>query len=259
VPQIELVPVPLYSSLQPYQVDYDNLPLKALMTRMRLINDAVDIDANILRNAVGSQGSLDNRLNQSINDDGTLKRNAIDEALHGVGAHLDGVWTDGITYVRMMQSERAKLTLIADEATNMTLEFDTPSTIHTFDVGPIAFIGSDGITWSVTPPNKVQANLTFPISAAHKHYYGIVPQYDGTPDFRHYKTGYPNYITGSLRVTINGTRIFEDADLYTPGPLVSSPWTLNKFTGNPATGQFVLDAAITLQDVIRVDFDVSLA
>lgn len=258
MPQIDLIPVPLYQALQPYHVDYDNLPLKALITRMQLVNSAVDINTDILRGSVGSQGTLSNRLAQSIEDDGSLKVTAIDEALHSIGAHTDGEW-DGEQYVRMLLAERQKLDLIADEATNMTMIFETPSNIVTFDQGPVEFLGSEGVTWSVTPPNKVKANLTFPISAAHKHYYNVVPQYDGTPDFIHYKTGYPGYVADTLRVYINGVRIFEDDDVYVPGPLITSPWTLNKFTGDYTTGQFALDVAITSQDVIRVDFDVSLA
>jgi hypothetical protein len=257
VPQIELVPVPLYNALQPYHVDYDNLPLKALITRMQLINSAVDINANILRNSVGTQGTLDNRLNQSIEANGSLKKQAVDDTLHSIGAHEDGEYL-GVDYVRMLLSERQKLSLIADEAKNIVLEVQTPSNITTFDDGPIQLIPSTGVTWETVPPNKVRANLTFPISAAHKHYYGITPQFQSTPDFQNYKTGYPNYVADSLRVTINGVRIFEDDEVYVPGPLVSSPWTLNKFTGNHTTGQFVLDTPITAQDVIRVDFDVSL-
>ena len=257
MPQIDLVPVPLYQALQPYHVDFDNLPLKALITRMQLLNSAVDIDANILRNSVGTQGTLDNRLNQSIAADGSLKKEAIDEALHNIGAHADGAF-NAVNYVRMLLAEREKLSLIADDATNLILEFQTPSNITTFGDGPVEFIPSDGITWSTEPPNRVQANLTFPINAAHKHYYNITPQYDGPPDFQHYKTGYPKYITNTLRVTINGVRIYDDEEVYVPGPLVSSPWKLNKFTGDETTGQFVLETAITLQDVIRVDFDVSL-
>lgn len=257
MPQIDLVPVPLYQALQPYHVDYDNLPLKALMTRMQLLNGAVDINANILRNAVGTQGTLDNRLNQSIAPDGSLKKQAVDDAAHNIGAHADGP-VAGIEYVRMLLEERQKLDLISDEATNIVMEFNTPSNIVPFDDGVISFVPSTGVTWSVTPPNKVQANLTFPISAAHKHYYNIVPQFDGLPDFQNYKTGYPNYIADSLRVTINGVRIYDDDEVYVPGALVSSPWTLNKFNGDNTTGQFSLDTPITAQDVIRVDFDVSL-
>ncbi len=258
MPQIDLVPVPLYQALQPYHVDYDNLPLKALIKRMQLINGTVDISANILRQSVGTQGTLNNRLNQSIGDDGSLKLAAVNEVMHNIGAHTDGVFED-VGYVRMKLEERQKLALIADESTNMVLEFQTPSTITTFEEGPVEFLPSAGVTWSVVAPNKVKANLTFPISAAHRHYYNIIPQYDGTPDYVHYKTGYPNYVANSLRVTINGVRIYDDDEIYVPGALVSSAWTLNKFTGDETTGQFVLDNAITAQDVIRVDFDVSLA
>jgi hypothetical protein len=258
MPQIDLIPVPLYNALDPYHVDYDNLPLKALITRMQLVNSAVDISADILRSAVGSQGTLSNRLAQSIADDGSLKPEAVDGTLHAIGAHTDGKY-DGVEYVRMLLSDRQKLTGIAEDATDLVLEVETPSAITTFDAGIVRLIPSDGITWSVTAPNKVKPNLTFPTSAAHRHYYNVTPQYAGTPDFKHYKTGYPNYVAKSLRVYINGVRIFDDDEIYVPGSLVSSAWKLNKFTGDYTTGLFVLDTALTTQDVIRVDFDVSLA
>jgi hypothetical protein len=257
VPQIDLIPVPQYQALQPYHVDFDNLPLKALITRMQLINSAVDINSDILRQAVGSQGTVSARLGQSLNDDGSLRVSAVDGTLHNIGAHADGTY-ESVAYVRMKLDEREKLALIADGATNMTLEFNTPSVITSFDTGPVEFIPSDGVTWNTVAPNKVQANLTFPISSAHKHYYGITPQYDGTPDFQHYKIGYPNYIAGSLRVAINGVRIFDDGDVYVPGSTVSEAWTLQGFTGDETTGKFVLMTPLTLDDVIRVDFDVAL-
>ena len=257
MPEIDLIPVPLYNALQPYHVDYDNLPLKALMTRMQLINSAVDINSQILRNSAGTQGTLDNRLNQSIGADGSLIPPAIDEALHNIGAHADGPY-NSVHYVRMLLDERNKLQLISDEATNIILEFQTPSNITTFNNGTVQFLPSTGITWNTSSPNMVQANLTFPITAAHKHYYNITPQYVGTPDFQHYQVGYPKYISGSLRVTINGVRIFDDEEVYVPGAMVSSPWTLNSFTGDYTSGQFTLTNAITHLDVIRVDFDISL-
>lgn len=257
MPQIDLIPVPQYQALQPYHVDFDNLPLKALITRMQLINSAVDINSDILRQSVGSQGTVSARLGQSLNDDGSLKVTAVDGTLHNIGAHEDGTY-DSVEYVRMKLEERQKLELIAESATNMVLEFNTPSNITTFDTGPVEFIPSTGVTWNTVAPNKVQANLTFPVSSAHKHYYGITPQYDGTPDFKHYKIGYSAYVAGSLRVTINGVRIFEDGDVYVPGSTVSEAWTLNGFIGDETTGKFVLSTPVTLDDVIRVDFDIAL-
>ncbi len=257
MPQIDLIPVPEYNALDPYHVDFDNLPLKALITRMELINSAVDTNSDILRNAIGTQGTLANRLNQSINADGSLIKAAVDNSLHNIGAHTDGTY-ESVEYVRMLLSEREKLSLIADEATSLVLEFQTPSTITPFSEGSIKFIPSSGVGWNIINPNEVQPYLKFPTSSIHTHYYGITPQYDGSLDFQHYKTGYTVYIPNTLRVTINGVRIYDNVDVYVPGALVSTPWTLNRFTGDPTTGKFVLDTPITLNDVIRVDFDVSL-
>lgn len=258
MPQIELIVVPLYSALQPYHVDYDNLPVKGLLTRMELINSAVDINGDILRNAVGSAGSLSARLNQSINPDGSLKDFAIDEELHSIGAHTDGEWS-GIEYVRMLEEERTKLATVADNATDMRLSFQTISNVVMFDEGPIAFEPSSSVLWQIIAPSTVKAHMVFPSSAAHKHYYGITPQYTGlTPDYQNYKVGYPVFIEGSLRVYINGIRLTDDAEVYVPGPLVSSPWTLNEFTPDYENGTFSLLVAITSDDVIRIDFDITL-
>lgn len=257
MPQIDLISIPQYQTLQPYHVDFDNLPLKALMTRMALLNSAVDVSTDILRHSVGNQGSLQNRLSQSIEDDGSLKKTAVDKTLHNAGAHANGVY-EGVEYVTMTKAERSKLDLIADESTRMVMEFHTPSNIVSLEDGPIVFMPSDGVTWSVAAPNTVKANLTFPTSTAHKHYYGKVPQNNGT-HYKDYKTGYPNYIADALRVFINGVRIYEDDEVYVPGPLVSSPWTLNSFIGYSNDGSFVLLHAVTSEDVIRVDFDVSQA
>lgn len=259
MPNIELIPVPLYSALQPYHYDYDNLPVKALMTRMELVNSAVDINGDILRNAVGSAGSLSARLNQSINPDGSLKSDAIDEELHAIGAHTDGEW-EGVDYVRMLATERAKMSTVADNATDMRLSFETISNVVLFEQGPIAFEASSSIKWQVVAPSVVKAHMVFPSSAAHRHYYNITPQDEGlTPDFQNYKVGYPTFISGSLRVYINGVRLTDDDEVYVPGPLVSSAWALNSFTPDPENGTFSLLTAITSGDVIRIDFDISLA
>ena len=259
MPQIELLPIPLYEPLQPYHFQFDNIPLQALMTRQSLINSAVDINSDILRDTAGTQGSLAARLNQSINPDGSLKSDKIDAALHSIGAHTDGLF-DGIEYVRYKLEERDKLILIADEATNMTLEFDTISNIVLFEEGPVIFQGSDSVTWSVLEPNRIKADLTFPTSAAHRHYYGIAPlPVDVDPDYINYKTGLTTpFVEGSLRVYINGVRLSDEDEIYIPGPLVTSEWTLNRFTPGADFTTFALDRAITANDSIRIDFDISL-
>jgi hypothetical protein len=260
MPEIDLIPVPLYEPLQPYQFEFDNMPLQALMTRMELINFAVDINSQILRDSIGTQGTLSNRLNQSLNPDGTLRQDRVDQTLHHIGAHTDGIWDD-ISYVRFTFDERAKLQFIHPDATNMSLEFQTLSNILFFDQGPLLFEPSPEISWQVDAPNRISARLNFPLDAAHRHFYDIRPQPATplAPDYINYITGLPNpFQDGSLRVYINGVRLSSEDQIYAPGALVNSPWILNRFTPNPDNTGFSLDRAITAMDSIRIDFDIGL-
>lgn len=274
MPELDLHPVPLYDPLHPYHWEYDNLPLQVLKRRDEVINGSVDNHGKILREANGTQGTLSNRLNQSINADGSLKASAIDEALHNVAEHADGsrnltatelddfeaigyLLTNPVNFVRMLQAERDKLALVADEATNMTIQVETPSNIVLFEQGPISLVPSSGITWQVDAPNKIKANLGFPVESAHRHYYDLEPI---TTDYINYKVTSTNtpYIEGSLRVYINGMRINQDYEIYVPGNLTTDNWTLNKFTADHVGGTFTLSNAITSDDIIRIDFDVAL-
>ena len=76
MPDLSSIPVPQYAPNQPYHWEYDNLPLKALADRDEVINGEVDNQTKILVDAAGTQGTLANRLNQSIDEDGNLKRTA---------------------------------------------------------------------------------------------------------------------------------------------------------------------------------------
>lgn len=272
--ELEKYPVPLYDPNHPYFWTYDNLPLETLKIRDEVINGEVENIAATIRDANGTQGTVANRLNQSINPDGSLKDEAIDEALHSIAEHLDAskeltteeletieslgyVVSNPVAYVRMLEVERAKLSLIADEATNMTIQVETPSNTVLFEQGPISFAFSDSVTWEVSSGNVVKANLSFPIEAAHRHYYDLEPV---TTDYQTYKVTSVStpYIEGTLRVFINGVRLSEGADIYIPGNLISDSWTLNSFTADPTAGTFELGEAITEEDIIRIDFDIAL-
>ena len=104
--------------------------------------------------------------------------------------------------------------------------------------------------------------MTFPASAAHQHNYGKTPVHVNlvTPDYINYKVNSvaSAYIDESLRIVINGVRIFEDDSVYIPGPLVDDPWTLIAFTSDSTNGAFELSTAITDDDIIKVDYDISL-
>lgn len=273
MPELEKYPVPLYNPLHPYHWEYDNLPLEALKLRDEVINGQVDYNSGILMDAAGNQGTLANRLNQSMNENGSLKDDAIDEALHNIAEHTDGsknltsdelddlealgyVVSNPVPFVRMLNAERAKLALIADEAKNMTIQVETPSNIVLYEEGPITLRQSDTISWSVTG-NEVKANLGFPTEAAHRHYYDLEPVTDDYQSFKVTSVSTP-YMEDSLRVYINGVRISSSAQVYVPGSDISDAWTLNSFTPDHEAGTFDLSVAINASDIIRIDFDIAL-
>jgi hypothetical protein len=273
MPELDLYPVPLYNPLHPYHWEYDNLPLQNLILRDEIINGQVDYNSGILMDAAGTQGTLANRLAQSIDPNGSLLLAAVDSVMHNIAAHIDGtanlspteisslatlgyVVSNPVPYVRMLNAERAKLSLIADEATNMTIQVQTPSVTVLYTQGPITFVPSETVTWFVSG-NQIQANLGFPIEAAHRHYYDQEPV---TSDYQNYQTtsvSTPCRV-GTLRVYINGVRLSETANVYVPSAIISAPWTLNSFTPNEEAGTFQLETPITAADIIRIDFDIAL-
>ena len=144
MPDLNKMPVPKYSADQPYHWEYDNLPLQALEDRDVAINNAVDQQTQILVDAAGTQGNIANRLDQSIDDDGNLKSSAIEEAMHNVAKHSDGTtnvdseeldfyittlgystMVNPVPFVRMLEAERGKLALVAEEATNLKIQVCT--------------------------------------------------------------------------------------------------------------------------------------
>jgi hypothetical protein len=257
MPRIELIPEVLYTANDPIHWEFDNLPLRAILDRQGLINNALDNVLEELRDAIGSQGSVANRLNQSINGDGTLKKSAVDATMHTMDDHTD---TDD--YVRMTKAQSDKLDEIADDATDVTVTVYTESGAVEFTTGNIEIHASDTVEPTVDSPNIVKFNMVFPAEAAHQHYYGLVPVHDNivTPDYINYKvtSGATPFVEGSLRIYINGVRIFSDAEVYAPGVSVNDPWTLLSFTEDPDNGLFELSSAITEDDVIRIDFDIAL-
>lgn len=262
MPRIDSITPVQYSGLWPYHVHYDNLPLLYILARQQLINSSVDQMDEILENSIGSVGSLSNRLNQSIEDNGDLKTAAVDDTVHNIGAHADGEY-EGIDYVRMTLTERSKLADIAEDATAISIEFPTNSTTVVFDDVMISFEDSDTVTWEVEAPSTVKANMAFPAEAAHQHYYDLVPVHDNlsTPDYTNYKTTVSSteFIEGSLRVYVNGIRLSENDGVYVysaaDGP--GEAWTLTSFTGDHEDGSFALNRAIDPLDTITIDFDIS--
>lgn len=283
MPDLSKLPVPKYDPLHPYHWEYDNIPIDNLALRDELINGELEQHAKIIRDSSGNQGTLDNRLNQSINQDGSLKSSAIDESAHNIAEHSDGSKTvdvpeldyynntlnypdvaNPVPFVRMLEAERDKLSRIADEATKITFEVETPSNVLVIEEGPIALGTSAGIQWDITapvPPSTaitLTPVLTIPIDFAHRHYYDLEPI---TTDYLNFKVTSVNtpYIEGSLRVYINGIKITTDYQVYVPGNLITDAWSLQSFTPDHTAGTFELYAAITSDDIIRIDFDIALA
>jgi len=210
-----------------------------------------------IRDAIGTQGSVSNRLNQSINSDGSLKSSAIDEALHSIEDHADT-----LNYVRMTKYQSDKLDLISEDATNLSIQIDVDgSSVILFDGGVIELQASSSVVPVITAPNILTFELGFPVAAAHRHFYGSTPVDVNLmdPDYINYtvdSTPSP-FVDGSLRVYVNGVRVFEDIEVYAPGPLADDPWTLLSFVSNSVNGEFALSSAISEDDVIKIDYDIS--
>lgn len=254
MPEIELIPEVLHEPNQPYHFHYDNLPLKAILDRLDLINSQVDINTSILRGTQGTTGSLGARLTVSTEDDGTLKASAIDAALHSIEEHTD---TDD--YVRMTSSERDKLALIDSEATNIEIEVEAISSTVLFANGTVRFQPSDTVTWSIDAPDIVKAHSAFPADAAHRHNYDITPaNVSPTPDYQNFKTTSINtpFIEDTLRVYVNGVRLSATGQVRVPDIATADTWTLTYVASQDETlGTFSLNRALDPSDIIRIDFD----
>lgn len=255
MPGIENVPVPSYQPLDPYHHIIDNLPIIGLVDRLNLVNNQVDNNTAILAESIGTQGTLANRLAQSINDDGSLKTVAIDNALHSIAEHID---TAG--FVRMTLDERSKLSFISPNATSLAINISTISGIIPFVDETLDIGGSDTITWRYDGV-RVVAETNFPASVRHNHYYGLIPV---TSDYENFTTTSLNteYREGSLRVYVNGVRLNQYEDVYVPFDHPDVTWSLMSYTEGTATsgvvtgGDFTLSSAISSSDSIVIDFDV---
>jgi hypothetical protein len=258
VPRIELVDPVYYAPNDPIHWEYDNLPLRNIIRRQELINLALDNVIEQMRDAIGTAGSVANRLNQSLNPNGSLKTSAVDETLHSIEEHTD---TDD--YVRMTKAQSDKLDDIASEATDLEIYVDTDgSAVVKFSGGVLNIVGSSSVSPVITAPNILRFELAFPEEAAHQHYYGQTPVHQNlsSPNFINYKINSSStpFVSGSLRVKINGLEIYEGVSVYVPGALVDDPWMLLNFDGDSTAGIFELSAAISEDDIIKIDYDISL-
>lgn len=274
MPRIELINVPLYNPNDPYHWQFDNLPLQNLMRRQNLINLALDNLITQTRDAIGTQGSVANRLNQSITADGNLKKSAVDQTMHSMGNHTDDEWGDSEAYelwvadrtapfVRMEKAESDKLANIASGATNFSIQVQRDSEgedVVSYTSGFLKFLPSSSVTWEIEAPNKLKAHLGFPVDAAHKHFYDQIPVNFSvsSPDLKKFKVNSiaSSFVEGSLRVFVNGMRLTASESIYVPGQLVNDPWTLLTYAPNHVEGTFLLSSALSEEDIIRIDYDI---
>lgn len=256
MPAIELIQVPSYEALSPYNHIVDQQPINGLAERILIVNNQVDNNTSDLVSAAGSQGSVSNRLNQSLNADGSLKVEAVDNVLHSIEQHLDSD-----NFVRMKIEERTKLSFIAPYATSLEINVETISGSVAFANDELVIGESDSISWRYED-NKLYADTSFPSSVRHTHYYGLVPV---TSDRLNYTTTSINtaYKQGSLRVYINGVRLNSHHNVYVPIGVPSTvTWTAFSFEEGTATsgvvtdGDFVLSSTVPVSASVVVDFDV---
>jgi len=264
MPHINSIPEVLYQPNQPYHYFYDNLPLRNILQRIGLVNIQVDINSDVLRGASGSTGSLDNRLNVSLENDGNIKSSAINQANHGIGYHSDGAGPDGVEYVRMTNEERNKLNLVSSGANKFSIEIEDayPSanfvTIPYDDKETLKLRNSSTIFFDFTAPNILKAHSIFPPDVAHRHHYNLAPAYDvpSGPSYINYKTTALStpYEPGTLRVFVNGIKLTNvDVNVLDSS---GDSWIPTRISSeSPSGGTFSLNRALTENDVIRIDFD----
>lgn len=284
MPDLDKLPVPQYSADQPYHWEYDNLPLKTLEQRDEIINNEVNNHSEILNSCSGTQGTLANRLAQSIDEDGNLISSAVDESAHNIAEHLDGnkeveedeledyiqlgfpSLTNPVDFVRMLSVERIKLASISDNATDLKIDVEVTSDeeeteIISFESGTLKLEPSESIQWEVESPNKVKAVLRVSTEFAHRHYYNLNPVMEPTDDmvpilYKKFKVTSMStpFVEDSLRVYINGIRLNPNDSVYHPDSSVSN-WMLNGYVSDHENGIFTLTNAITELDIIQIDFD----
>lgn len=262
MPNINSIPEVLYEPNQPYHYYYDNLPLKNILTRIGLVNIQVDTNTDIIRGAAGTAGSIDARLNVSLEGDGSLKSSAVDGCDHNIGRHTDGEGSDGVAYVRMTADERAKLGLVQSEANRIVFEvedsYPTVGDSVTISEGTVRLRGSSSIFLDFEAPDVIRIHSAFPPDTAHRHHYGLQPAHSnaGTPDYRNFKTTSVDtpYEEGSLRVYVNGVRLYSDG-VPVPNQSASSFTSTYIESESGSSGTFSLNRSLDSTDVIRIDFD----
>lgn len=239
MPDIDSIGAAQYQPNQPYHVFYDNIPLQQLNAKIAAVNSLVDTHDEVLRLAQGTQGSLSARLDQSLNQDGSLSSIEVDETLHHVAFHSDGNVTvspsilgtitalgynvtNPVGYVRMLAVERSKLSSLAPGATSLSAQFPgvtVTSAPISFSNTTVVFQNSNSVTWQVQAPNIILAHTILSPSAVVQHVYDANPSPQTNPS--DYTTYYANslqtpFVSGSLRVFVNGIRLSHSGSVHVP-------------------------------------------
>jgi len=270
MPNINSIPQVLYEPNQPYHYHYDNLPLRNILTRIGLVNIQVDTNSDMIRGLAGSAGTPGARIGTALNENGSLKTAAVNSSLHGIGHHGDGQGPDGIEYVRMKLDERAKLELVERAANNLVIQVDDQSLSLgesvTIDSGTIRLKNSSSILFEFEPPNIVRVHSALPSDTARRHNYSIAPVLNGNSSSSSSSSGPSQYKTtslstpymeGTLRVYVNGVRIYGMAsvNVKVPNHAYSSFLDTYIVSESAADGLFTLNRTLSIMDVIRIDFD----
>lgn len=158
------IPIRYFEKTDEYNFVVDNRPLRDLANQIVAINNDIISLQNSLSQAAGSQSNLKQRLDESLNEDGSIKPDAIPG--HPLENH-----TDGNGYVRMTEEERVKLSGISPSANNLSMRFNDSSTVNSGEVvlrdSASVKILNDGL--------EAKLYSVVPTSYYHKHYGPLEP------------------------------------------------------------------------------------
>jgi len=290
-PLVDAYGVPLYQPNDPYHFDFDNKPIKTLAIRDQILSNQINILTQIIRESAGDLGSLTSRLDQSIERDGNLKTDAVDQANHNIAHHSDGtrlitqqeideyislgyILSTTPEFVVMLRAERDKLSQISSDANNITFKF--PGMVNPVDGGLVEFQDSYGIYWEVSNPNDENLVVKPILNNAtdHKHFYEVSPILVGG---EYQISGVQRFKKDTLRVYVNGVRIpsCSQACSYADGvyfpsfssnvttlpPQSKSPnnlWNNLYFTEMSESAKFILSSTLSANDKVFVDYEIEV-
>ena len=249
MPNIESISNVYYLPENPYHFHFDNLPLRQIVLRQQLVNHYVDLNSDELSDARGDTVNLNTRLSVCLEDDGSFRSTE-------VPIHSIDLIEDSASYLRMTVAERAKLDNIMPDATALRILVEGFPIDYEFDEHHVRFSNSSTVYWEVvsddTPPSHSIVRAHAPARLA--HYYGATPS---TSDHQTYVLGIP-IRNDSLRVYVNGIRVFSDALVNVPRPTPADGWDAIEYSVDESIAEFTFNIALTAQHIVRVDFDRSI-